>query len=54
MAYLGFKKLRAKMAAQGLHNPAAAAATEGRKKYGASKFNSYAAKGKKMQGVAAA
>ena len=55
MAYLGFKKLRAKIAARGdVRDPGAVTASIGRGKYGKSKFQSYAAKGKKMQGVAAA
>ena len=50
--YIGFQKLRAKIAAKGdVHDPDAVAASIGRKKYGAAKFNSYAAKGKTMRGA---
>ena len=52
MAYVGFAKLRAKIAARGdARNPGAVAASIGRKKYGKSKFQSYAAKGKSMRGA---
>lgn len=51
MAYVGFAKLKAKVAAGGARNPGAVAAAIGRKKYGKEKFQSYAAKGKKMVGV---
>ena len=51
MAYIGFAKLRAKMAASGVRDPDAAAATKGRQKYGKAKFQSYAAKGKTMRGA---
>lgn len=43
--YVGFDKLAKKTGSPAL------AAYIGRKKYGAKKFNSYAAKGKKMKGV---
>ncbi len=44
MAYIGFDKLAAKT------SPAIAASI-GRKKYGAAKFNKAAAQGKKMKGM---
>lgn len=48
-AYVGFKKLKAKIAAKGgVRNPAAVAASIGRKKYGKEKFQAMAAAGKKM------
>jgi len=48
-AYIGFKKLKAKIAAKGgARNPAAVAAAIGRKKYGKEKFQAAAAAGKKM------
>lgn len=47
MAYVGFKKLSQKLAAQGgISNPNAVAAAIGRKKYGAKNFQEHAAKGK--------
>ena len=50
MAYVGFAKLRNKIAAKGdVRDPGAVAASIGRKKYGKAKFQSYAAKGKTMQ-----
>lgn len=49
MAYVGFQKLTEKLAKEkGVTNPAALAAAIGRKKYGAKKFNSAAAHGRKM------
>lgn len=48
MAYIGFKKLKKKLAAKGAKNPAALAAWIGRKKYGKKKFQAAAAKGRKM------
>mgnify|MGYP001561246862 CR=1 FL=1 len=52
MAYVGFAKLRSKIAAKGdVRNPGAVAASIGRKKYGSAKFQSYASQGKKMRGV---
>jgi hypothetical protein len=52
MAYIGFNKLKSKIASKGkVRNPGAVAAAIGRKKYGKAKFQSYAAKGKKMVGV---
>jgi len=49
--YVGFKKLKAKIAAKGdVKNPGAVAAAIGRKKYGAAKFQKAAAAGKSMKG----
>jgi hypothetical protein len=48
MAYLGFKAVEASAAAGGARNPAAVAASIGRKKYGKAKFQKAAASGKKM------
>ena len=54
MAYVGFAKLKKKLAAKGdVSDPAAVAASIGRKKYGAKKFNKAAAAGKKMKGMKA-
>jgi len=50
--YVGFAKLKKQLAKRGAHTPAALAAWIGRSKYGAKKFTKYAAKGKKMRGVA--
>ena len=48
--YIGFQKLRAKIAAKGdVRDPGAVAAAIGRAKYGKAKFQSYAAKGKTMK-----
>lgn len=49
--YLGFKKLLNKLKNKGVRNPAAVAASIGRKKYGKEKFQEYAAKGKSMRKV---
>ena len=50
--YIGFDKLKAKIGAKGgVKNPGAVAAAIGRKKYGKSKFQHAAAKGKKMRGM---
>jgi hypothetical protein len=47
--YLGFKKLKASIAAKGgVRDPGAVAAAIGRKKYGKEKFQAAAAKGKKL------
>lgn len=47
--YMGFKKLKASIAAKGgARDPAAVAAAIGRKKYGKQKFQAAAAKGKKL------
>lgn len=51
MAYLGFNKLKAKVAKGGASNPGAVAAAIGRKKYGKKKFQAAAAKGKKLKGA---
>jgi hypothetical protein len=52
MAYVGFDKLKNKIAAKGgVRNPGAVAASIGRKKYGAKKFNKAAASGTKMKGM---
>ncbi len=49
MAYLGFAKLKGKIAASGGAKDAGAiAASIGRKKYGARKFNRAAAAGRKL------
>jgi hypothetical protein len=42
-----FKNLTTKLSKQGVKNPGGLAAFIGRKKYGATKFNKLAAKGKK-------
>jgi hypothetical protein len=48
--YVGFNKLKAKIAAKGgVSNPGAVCAAIGRKKYGKKKFQHAAAKGKKMK-----
>lgn len=44
-----FQKLKNKLAKKGVKNPAALAASIGRKKYGAKKFNKMAAKGRKKK-----
>ncbi len=47
--YLGFDKLKSRLAKRpGVTNPGALAASIGRKKYGAKKFNRAAAAGKKL------
>jgi len=48
MAYVGFDKLKGKLAKKGAKTPGALAAWIGRKKYGKGKFQKAAAKGKKM------
>lgn len=53
MSYVGFDKLKSKLAKKGVNNPAAVAATIGRKKYGAKKFNKAATSGTKMKGMKA-
>lgn len=54
MAYVGFEKLKSKIAARGgVRNPGAVAAAIGRKKYGKKKFQSYAAQSKTMRRAAA-
>lgn len=55
MGYEGFKKVEADVAKEpGVRNPAAVAASIGRKKYGAKKFNKAAASGTKMRGMSKA
>jgi len=52
MSYVGFQKLKAKIAKRGgVRNPGAVAAAIGRKKYGKKRFQQAAAKGKKMRGM---
>lgn len=52
MAYVGFNKLKAKIAKRGgVRNPGAVAASIGRKKYGKRRFQKAAARGKKMRGM---
>jgi hypothetical protein len=51
MAYQGFEKVKASAAAGGARNPGAVAASIGRKKYGAKKFNKAAAAGKSLRGA---
>jgi len=54
MAYVGFDKLKAKIAARGgVSNPGAVAAAIGRRKYGKAKFQRAASKGQSMRGMAA-
>lgn len=55
MSYVGFDKLKSKIAAKGnVSNPGAVAAAIGRKKYGSAKFQKAAASGTKMKGMQAA
>lgn len=50
--YMGLAKLQSQFKNQpGITNPGGLAAFIGRKKYGKTKFQSFAAKGKKMRGV---
>lgn len=52
MAYVGFDKLKSKLAGEkGVTNPGALAASIGRKKYGAKAFNHAAATGESMKGM---
>lgn len=51
MAYMGFEKVEESAAEGGARNPAAVAASVGRKKYGKGKFQKAAAAGKKMKGM---
>ena len=52
MAYVGFDKLKGEIAAKGgVRNPGAVAASIGRRKYGAKKFQKAAASGKSMRGM---
>jgi hypothetical protein len=48
LSYVGFNKLKSRLAAQGATNPGALAAAIGRKKYGVKKFDKAAAKGVKL------
>lgn len=49
MAYEGFSKLKGELAGEkGVKNPGAVAASIGRKKYGAKKFNRAASSGRKL------
>ena len=51
-SYVGFAKLEKKIAAKGgVSNPGAVAASIGREKYGAKKFQKAASEGKSMKGV---
>lgn len=53
MAYVGFDKLKAKIAAKGgVSNPGAVAAAIGRKKYGKKKFQAAATSGTSMRRMA--
>ncbi len=53
MAYVGFKQLTNELSHEsGVTNPAALAASIGRKKYGAKKFNKAAATGKSLRRAA--
>jgi hypothetical protein len=55
MAYMGFKKVEASVAKNpNVRNPGAVAASIGRKKYGAKKFQKAAASGTKMRGMSKA
>lgn len=47
MAKIGFKKLKAQLAAKGAHNPGGLAASIGRKKYGRSGMAKKAAAGRR-------
>lgn len=52
MAYVGFDRLKSKIAAKGgVSNPGAVAASIGRKKYGKKAFQKAAASGEKMKGM---
>ena len=52
MAYVGFNRLKAKIAKRGnVRNPGAVAAAIGRKKYGKKRFQQAAARGKKLRGA---
>lgn len=51
MAYVGFDKLKSKLAGKGIKNPGGLAASIGRSKYGKKKFNTAAAKGKSLRGA---
>lgn len=49
MAYMGFKKLKEKVAEGGAKNPAAVAASIGMKKFGKAKMEKAAHEGKSLQ-----
>jgi hypothetical protein len=52
MSYVGFSKLKSKIAKRGgVRDPGAVAAAIGRKKYGKKRFQAAAAKGKKLRGA---
>lgn len=51
MAYEGFKKLKAKLAANGAKNPGAVAASIGMKKYGKKALEEHAQSGTSMKNV---
>jgi hypothetical protein len=52
VAYLGFAKLRSKIAKRGdVRDPSAVAAAIGKTKYGKTKMRAAAAKGKSLRGV---
>lgn len=52
MAYEGFSKLKGEIAAKGnVRDPGAVAASIGRKKYGAKRFQKAATSGTKMRGL---
>lgn len=51
MSYIGFKKLREKLASSGAKNPGAVAAGIGMKKYGKEKMQKAAHSGKSLQGT---
>lgn len=50
MAYMGFKAVEASAKASGARNPAAVAASVGRKKYGAKAVSKAAHSGKSLKG----
>lgn len=52
MAYLGFKKLKGKLAKKGARSPGALAAWIGRRKYGKKTYQKAAAAGRKLRDVA--
>jgi hypothetical protein len=51
VGYVGFSRLKGKLAAQGVRNPGGLAAKIGRKKYGKAAFQKRAAAGKSMRGM---
>lgn len=53
--YIGFDKLKGELSKEkGVKNPGALAASIGRKKYGAKKFDQHAAAGESLEGIRAA